>query len=121
MLKQLFKKKLGRLFGSTSAPARNPEAQLEVDRQCEALSLYNLQFCPYCLKVRMQIQALELKIALRNIDEAQWGNELMREGGKFQAPCLRIQDQTGEVHWLYESEDIITWLKQRFPLHPAKP
>lgn len=116
MLKQLFKKKLGRLFGSTSAPARNPEAQLEVDRQCEALSLYNLQFCPYCLKVRMQIKALELKIALCNIDEPQWSHELMREGGKFQAPCLRIQQGPDKVQWLYESDDIIAWLRQRFPL-----
>lgn len=110
-------RKLKGLFGQ-SRPLRSPEAQAEADRQCQNLSLYDLQFCPYCLKVRMQMKALELKIALRNIDEAKWGNELMREGGKFQAPCLRIQHGPDKVEWLYESEDIIAWLKQGFPLSP---
>lgn len=114
-----FTRKLKGLLGQ-SKPLRGPENQAEVDRQCQSLSLYHLQFCPYCLKVRMQIKALELKIALRNIDEPQWSHELMREGGKFQAPCLRIEHAPNRIEWLYESDDIIAFLRQRFPLPPSE-
>jgi len=37
--------------------------------------------------------------------------ELVNEGGKMQVPCLRIE-QKGKVRWLYESGDIIQYLKE---------
>lgn len=40
-------------------------------------------------------------------------NELLVGGGKTQVPCLRIEHEEGDVQWLYESEDIIRYLKQR--------
>jgi glutathione S-transferase len=36
------------------------------------------------------------------------------EGGKFQAPCLRIGDPDHPPQWLYESSAIIHYLQQRF-------
>lgn len=38
--------------------------------------------------------------------------ELIEGGGKKQVPCLRIQEN-GSVRWLYESSDIIDYMKQQ--------
>ena len=81
----------------------------------KGLALYNLTFCPFCIKVQLAIRRLGIKIELRNIDSPRWGDELVREGGKFQAPCLRIEGPDGDVSWLYESHDITLYLQQRFP------
>ena len=32
-------------------------------------------------------------------------------GGKYQVPCLRITQENNEDNWLYESDDIILYLK----------
>ena len=37
--------------------------------------------------------------------------DLIAGGGKSQVPCLRIEDENGDVHWMYESIDIIRYLK----------
>ena len=37
--------------------------------------------------------------------------ELIAGGGKSQALCLRIEDDKGEVRWMYESIEIIQYLK----------
>jgi glutathione S-transferase len=39
---------------------------------------------------------------------------LQKGGGKIQTPCLQISDEQGNVTWLYESDDIIQYLQQRF-------
>ena len=39
--------------------------------------------------------------------------ELIRGGGSPTVPCLRIEDSSGDVRWLYESLDIIKFLKER--------
>ena len=39
--------------------------------------------------------------------------ELMECGGKASVPCLRIQ-RGDQVEWLYESLDIIDYLRSRF-------
>jgi len=39
--------------------------------------------------------------------------ELLNGGGQIKVPCLRI-DQNGETIWMYESNDIIKYLEQRF-------
>ena len=37
--------------------------------------------------------------------------DLIAGGGKSQVPCLRIEDEHGNVRWMYESIDIIKYLK----------
>ena len=39
--------------------------------------------------------------------------ELIAGGGKKQVPCLRIEDEKDGVRWMYESSDIIRYLKQQ--------
>lgn len=117
MVVKRIKKKLVFLFGAKAKPYRTLDEQLKVDSQCKAIILYESTFCPYCLKVRRCIERLELKIEMRTIGEAKWADELVKYGGLFQVPCLRIQEKGQAVRWLYESEDIIGYLKQRFASH----
>ena len=37
--------------------------------------------------------------------------DLIAGGGKSQVPCLRIENEAGNVRWMYESIDIIRYLK----------
>jgi len=39
--------------------------------------------------------------------------DLIAGGGKKQVPCLRIEDERGGVQWMYESRDIIRYLKRQ--------
>jgi len=44
--------------------------------------------------------------------------ELTKEGGKYKVPCLRIENDTGDIKWLYESNSIISYLKTDLKLCP---
>ena len=37
---------------------------------------------------------------------------LVNEGGRHKVPCLRIEKADDSVQWLYESTDIIAYLKK---------
>ena len=37
-------------------------------------------------------------------------DDLIQGGGKGTVPCLRIERDTGDVEWLYESVDIVDYL-----------
>lgn len=51
----------------------------------------------------------ELDIELRNTSDRKHSADLMKGGGKTQVPCLRIDDGSGNVQWMYESDDIIKY------------
>jgi glutathione S-transferase len=102
-----------------SAPkgmVRTPEAQAEVDRQCRDLALYQFATCPFCIKVRQEMRRLSLNIELRDArsDTCPHRADLMQGGGSAQVPCLRIIDIDGSSRWLYESADIVQYLRDRF-------
>jgi glutathione S-transferase len=40
--------------------------------------------------------------------------ELLNGGGRKTVPCLRIEDSSGSVQWMYESGDIIAYLQRKF-------
>ena len=76
--------------------------------------LFYFTTCPYCIKVRVALWWMQLKMPLREIlFDRKNKAELVAGGGKKQVPCLRIEDGDGGVRWLYESSDIIRYLKQR--------
>ena len=75
--------------------------------------LYYFAICPYCIKVRLALWLMGIALPLREIllhpdNKA----ELIAGGGKQQVPCLRIEQEKGVVQWLYESGDIIRYMKQ---------
>ena len=92
-------------------PQRTPAQQATVDAQTTGLALYEFKACPFCMKVRKEMRKNGLNIERRDARRnASWGDELKSEGGKYQTPCLKITDSSGNVEWLYESDDIIKWL-----------
>jgi glutaredoxin len=95
--------------------ARTPEAQAEVDRQCRDLALYQFATCPFCIKVRQEMRRLSLTIEQRDArNDARHRDELLQGGGSAQVPCLRIAGADGGSRWLYESADIVQYLRDRF-------
>ncbi len=101
-----------------SAPAglvRSPEAQQQVDQQCRDLALYQFRTCPFCIKVRQEMRRLSLNIEQRDAQhDPAHRAALLQGGGKPSVPCLLIRDEQGETRWMYESGDIIAYLRERF-------
>ena len=94
---------------------RAGEAQQKIDLECANLALYHFKTCPFCIKVRHEMARLSLHIELRDAQhDPERRAELLQGGGKIQTPCLRITDVQGHDQWMFESNDIIRYLQQRF-------
>jgi glutathione S-transferase len=94
---------------------RSAEAQKKIDLECEKLALYHFKTCPFCIKVRHEMARLSLPIELRDAQhDPERRAELTQGGGKYQTPCLQITGAQGQAQWMYESNDIIKYLQQRF-------
>ena len=94
---------------------RSPEAQAQVNEQAASLSLYQFHACPFCIKVRRALHKLNVPVALHDVNKnPAYEQELIEGGGKRKVPCLRIIKEDGSVHWMYESNDIIQYLEDRF-------
>ena len=94
---------------------RTPAQQRAVDQQCQSLALYQFSTCPFCIKVRQEMRRLSLKIT--QVDAQPEGParaELTQQGGHTKVPCLKITDEAGNSHWLYDSEKIIAYLRSNF-------
>ena len=90
-------------------------AQEAVDLQCQSLALYQYKTCPFCIKVRQEISRLSLSI--QRIDAQHEGSDrqqLLKHGGQAKVPCLKITDSAGSSQWLYDSEKITAYLRERF-------
>ena len=96
---------------------REKKKQEVIDAVTANMSLYQFRTCPFCVKVRRLLRKHSLNIELRDarIDGA-FKEELTREGGRHKVPCLRIEDGAQNVKWLYESNEIISFLKTEFRL-----
>jgi glutaredoxin len=94
---------------------RDAVAQQEVNQQSRNLVLYQFKTCPFCIRVRREINRLSLPIELRDAQKnPQRREELLQGGGQIKVPCLQITDEQGRVQWMYESADIIQYLHKRF-------
>ena len=79
-----------------------------------SLALYNSDSCWFCARVRQTIDRLGAQVEIRDaVGNAQYRAELLQGGGKTQVPCLRIEDATGHVRWMYESADICRYLEEQ--------
>jgi glutathione S-transferase len=93
---------------------RNTARQHQVDDETSRLALYYFPLCPYCVKVNRVIRNLNLQIERRDAaGDSTWKDELRHSGGKLQTPCLRIRHLDHD-EWLYESEDIIRYLRRNY-------
>ncbi|MCW9012892.1 MAG: glutaredoxin [Gammaproteobacteria bacterium] len=94
---------------------RSPEEQQDIDNKTGKLVLYQFRTCPFCIKARRAIKRLSLKIELRDaLRNKTHRSELSEGGGQIKVPCLRIENDSGDYSWLYESDDIIEYLQKNF-------
>ena len=95
--------------------ARQRALQEKVNQQCRNIVLYQYKTCPFCIKVRQEIRRLSLSI--ERLDAQKDGrnrDDLVRGGGQAKVPCLKITDQAGNSKWMYESGEIVEYLRGRF-------
>ena len=97
-----------------SVVKRNDEEQAKVDQETKILKLYQFYACPFCVKTRRAIKRLNLKVETCDAQTAgKFRKELEISGGKIKVPCLKLEG-AGEATWIYESNDIIKYLDERF-------
>ena len=76
------------------------------------LTLYYRPTCPYCQAVLGEIEALSIKMTLKDISaDSALIDELIALGGKKQVPYL-VDSGRGEK--MYESQDIIAYLQRHY-------
>jgi len=96
---------------------RDEKEQGAIDALTANMALYQFNACPFCVKVRRQFRKHALNIELRDAkNNAAFKEELTAHGGKHKVPCLRIEKAPNDVKWLYESDDIISFLQAEFKL-----
>ena len=96
---------------------REAVAQKALDEKTQNLALYQFHACPFCVKVRRQIRRHALNIELRDTRNDETHKQaLIDGGGRHKVPCLRIQNAAGDDTWLYESNDIISYLDRELKL-----
>ena len=96
-------------------PEFSPEQRQELDEATSNMALYQFNQCPFCVKTRRTVRRLGLNIETRDArNDPRWNQELINEGGKYQAPCLRLVKEDGSQEWIYESNNIIDYLEKRF-------
>lgn len=89
--------------------------QSQINQQTEKLTLYQYKACPFCVKVRRAMKRMSLPVETKDAKRnEQSKEELVSGGGQLKVPCLKIEDDKGEVSWMYESSDIINYLEERF-------
>ena len=94
---------------------RHSDEQRHIDKQTENLVMYQFFACPFCIKTRRAIKRLSLNIEIRDaLRDAPSRQQLLEGGGVIQVPCLRITRDDNSVEWLYESDEIIRYLKTTF-------
>lgn len=74
------------------------------------LTLYHSPCCLFCVRVLSVLKELPIDIQLNDTGDKKHFQDLYKGGGKTQVPCLKIEDK-GTVKWMYESADIIDFLK----------
>lgn len=91
---------------------RSADEQARVQTKFDGLSLYQLYACPFCVKTRRAIHALGVTVEPKDINKDPKNRvDLEQGGGRVKVPCLKIE-QGNQVTWLYESNEIIRYLKQ---------
>ncbi len=72
--------------------------------------LFTSPICPYCKKVEAFLREHDLPFEARNVMEPVNRAELLDRGGMMQVPFF-VDTSSGTA--MYESEDIIAYLKKR--------
>jgi len=94
---------------------RPQDEQQKIDQEVSSSVLYQFKTCPFCIKVKRNNKRLSLKIETRDAQHNSiHREELLQGGGQIKVPCLKIIDANGKDSWMYESNDILQYLQERF-------
>jgi glutaredoxin len=81
------------------------------------LVLYMRPTCPYCHKVEAAARQLGISLEEKDIADLEVETQLVQRGGKKQVPYLV---DTAHGIEMYESEDIIVYMRNLFPSSPQE-
>lgn len=82
-------------------------------KQEESYQLFKTDLCGFCYRVRDFAEEKGISLTLRDtMTDMDAFRELLQGGGRSTVPCLKIQ-RAKEVIWMYESLDIIDYLKEK--------
>jgi len=94
---------------------RDQALQAKIDAQTKEWRLYQLNACPFCVKVRRELARLSVTIPTKEINQSETAHaELMAGGQQDQVPCLMVPGTEGKTEWLYESSEIVSFLRKQF-------
>ncbi len=92
---------------------RPVQEQQQLDQATQDIALYQFKTCPFCIKVRREIKRQSLNIELRDAQHDQHHRQqLQNGGGQIKVPCLKVKNENGNHTWLYESADVIQYLRE---------
>ncbi|MDA1076519.1 MAG: glutathione S-transferase N-terminal domain-containing protein [Proteobacteria bacterium] len=82
----------------------------------ETYQLFKYDSCPFCYRVRQYLVQNGIEIPVRDIHTERAAlADLVACGGRRSVPCLRIE-RKDDVEWMYESLDIMLYLKEKYGL-----
>ena len=85
-----------------------------MNQPAEDYQLYKTDLCGFCYRVRHFLDANDIDIPLRDVNQdAAAFRELLSGGGRTTVPCLRIQ-RGEETQWMFESADIMRYLAAQY-------
>ena len=75
-------------------------------------ALYYYDMCPFCQRVLRALPNVNVQVEKRNVlKDQQHRKHQQKETGRTTVPCLLIKDDNGKENWMFESADIINYLK----------
>lgn len=96
---------------SPKEPDLSDEARRQIAASSSGLYLYQFEACPFCVKVRRYLKREGISLPIVDATRDPGRSELAKGGGKIQTPCLKIEKAGADTVWLYESNDIIAYLR----------
>ena len=75
------------------------------------IELYQIERCPYCVKVRDKLTELGLSYIIHNRTNPETAKKMVELGGSTQVPFLVDQEKNVK---LYESDDIVGYLEEHY-------
>ena len=104
---------LGDKITTPKGVKRPTEEQAKLDESTQNITLYQFKTCPFCMKVRREIKRQSLNIELRDAQhDQQHRQQLLSGGGQIKVPCLTVKNKAGDHNWLYESDNVIEYLRE---------
>ncbi len=61
----------------------------------------------------MTFRGRQHSIEMLSTSDSDNRSQLLCGGGKGQVPCMRIESKDGNIQWMYESDDILKYVREQ--------